>query len=145
LGTSTFTSSFIKDALLEDVQDVDLLLIKGDVQIAFGILIHCFMQWPSYLLQCTPPFSTFIKSLISFDSSFFQMFGHLLGLGSFDSPKRFIAHKQASLPIIFDGIKFILIVIIALITYLKSWAFAISIIVARFMGDQCPIIFKALT
>jgi hypothetical protein len=73
------------------------------------------------------------------------MFGHLLGLGSFDSPKRFIAHKQASLPIIFDGIKFILIVIIALITYLKSWAFAISIIVARFMGDQCPIIFKALT
>jgi hypothetical protein len=93
LGTSTFTSSFIKDALLKDVQHVDLLLIKGDVQVAFGTLTHCFMQWPSYLFQCTPPSSTFIQSLISFDSSFLQMFGHLLGLGSFDNPKGFIAHK----------------------------------------------------
>jgi hypothetical protein len=31
LGTSSFTSSFIKDAMLEDVQNVDLLPKMGDV------------------------------------------------------------------------------------------------------------------
>jgi hypothetical protein len=41
-----------------------------DVHVVFGILIHCFMQHPS---------STFTKSLISFDSSFLQMFlDHML-------------------------------------------------------------------
>jgi hypothetical protein len=37
LGISSFTSSFIKDVLLEDVRHVGLLLIMGDVYIAFGI------------------------------------------------------------------------------------------------------------
>jgi hypothetical protein len=50
LGISSFTSSFIKDDLLKDVQHVDLLLRMGDVQVAFGIIIHYFMQQPSYLL-----------------------------------------------------------------------------------------------
>jgi hypothetical protein len=50
----------------------------GDAQVAFGILSHCFVQWPLYLLQYIPPSYTFIKSLISFDSSFLQVFGHLL-------------------------------------------------------------------
>ncbi len=45
---------------------MDLLIKISDVQIAFGFLTHCFMQHPSYLLQCTPPFSTFINPLISF-------------------------------------------------------------------------------
>jgi hypothetical protein len=49
VGTLTFTSSFIKDALQEDVQHVDLLSIMGDVHVAFGILTH-FVQHPSYLL-----------------------------------------------------------------------------------------------
>jgi len=35
LGTSSFTSSFIKDVVLEDVQHVGFLLIMGDVQVAF--------------------------------------------------------------------------------------------------------------
>ncbi len=42
LGTLTFTSSFVKDALQEDVQHVDLLFKMGDVQVAFGILTCCF-------------------------------------------------------------------------------------------------------
>jgi hypothetical protein len=71
----------------------------GDVQVAFGILIW-FVQCPSYLLWCTPPSSTFIESFISFNSSFLQMFGHLLGLGSFDSPKGPLALKQVSFSII---------------------------------------------
>jgi hypothetical protein len=68
LGTSSLTSFFIKDTLLKYVQHVNILFRMGDIQIGFGILIHFFMQWPLCFLQCTPP-STFIKSLISFDSS----------------------------------------------------------------------------
>jgi hypothetical protein len=44
LGISSITSSFIKDAFLEDVRHVDLFFKMGDVQVAFGMLIHCFMQ-----------------------------------------------------------------------------------------------------
>jgi len=76
LGTLTFTSSFIRDALLEDVRHVDLLLKMGDVHVAFGILT-CFMQCPLYFLRYTLPSSTFTESLISFDSSFLQLFGCL--------------------------------------------------------------------
>ncbi len=43
LGTSSFTSSFIKDPMLEDVRHVNLLLAMSDVQITFRIIIHCFM------------------------------------------------------------------------------------------------------
>jgi len=39
----------MKEALQKDVQHVDLVLKMGDVQVAFGILIHCFMQHSSYL------------------------------------------------------------------------------------------------
>ncbi len=35
---------------------INLLLRMDDVQVAFEILTHCFVQWPSYLLQCTPLF-----------------------------------------------------------------------------------------
>ncbi len=55
---------FIKDAMLEDVRHVDLFFKMGVVQVAFKILTHCFMQYPSYILQCTPPSSTFIKSIL---------------------------------------------------------------------------------
>jgi hypothetical protein len=44
LGTSSFTSSFIKNALSEDVRHVNLLFRMNDVQVAFGILTHCFVQ-----------------------------------------------------------------------------------------------------
>jgi hypothetical protein len=79
----------------------------GDVQVAFGILIRCFMQRPSYFLQRTTPSSTFIKSFISFDSSLHKVFGCFLGPGSFDSHEGFLIHKQASLPITFSGVEFI--------------------------------------
>jgi len=48
------------------------------------------------------------------------MFGRLMGLGSFDSPKGLLAHKQASLSITLDGIEFISTSIIAPTTYLGS-------------------------
>ncbi len=67
LGTSTFTSSFIKNAMLKYVKHVDFPPKIGDVHITFGSLIR-FMQCPSYLLQYTPPSSTFTKSF------FFQLF-----------------------------------------------------------------------
>jgi hypothetical protein len=111
LGTSSFTSSFIKDAMLEDVQHVDLFLKMDDVQVAFGILSHCFMQRPSYFLQCTPP-STFIEFFTSFDF-FLQMFECFLNLGSFDNLEELLTCRQTFFPIIFDYIEFILMTAIA--------------------------------
>jgi hypothetical protein len=73
------------------------------------------------------------------------MFGRLLNLRSFDSLKRFLVHKQASLLITFGGIGFILTSTIALIAYLGSWAFVASIIGVRFMVDHHPFFLEALT
>jgi hypothetical protein len=56
-----------------------------------------------------------------------------------------LTYKHVSLPITFGGIELILIVTIFLTTYLKSWVFVVSIITVRFMVDQCPFLFKALT
>jgi hypothetical protein len=103
------------------------------------------MQRPSYLLQSTFPFSTFIETFLFFDSSFLQVFGHLLGPRSFDNLEGFLARKQAYFPITFDGIGIILMATIAPITYLRSWAFVVSIIVVRFMVNQRPFLFEALT
>jgi len=124
---------------------VDLFPIMGDVQMAFGILTHCFVQCPLYFLQCTPLSSTFIKSFISFDSSLLQMFERLLGLGSFNSPKGPLAHKQACLPITFGGIELISTSTIAPTTYLGNWALITIIIIVRFMVDQHPFLVEAVT
>jgi hypothetical protein len=145
LGTSSFTSSFIKDALLEDVWHGNLFPKMGDAHVAFKILTHYFMQQLLYLLRYTLPSSTFIKSFTSFDSSLLQMFGRLLDPGCFNNPKRFLACKQASLPITFGGIGLVLIATITSIVYLRSWALVASIIVIRFMVDQCPFLLEALT
>jgi hypothetical protein len=44
----------------------------------------------------------------------------------------------------FGGIEFIPMGTITLTAYLGSWAFVISIIVVRFMVDQCPFLIEAL-
>jgi hypothetical protein len=72
------------------------------------------------------------------------VFGHLLGLRSFDNPEGPLACKQASFLITFSGIGFILIATIVPTTYLGNWAFVDSIIVARFMIDQRPFLLEAL-
>jgi hypothetical protein len=59
------------------------------------------------------------------------MFGHLLGLRSFDSPKGPSARKQASFIITFGGIRLILIFIIVPTTYFGSWALVALIIIAK--------------
>jgi len=117
----------------------------GDVQITFRILIHYFVQWPSYFLWCTPPYSTFIKSLTSFYSSLLQVFGCVLGPRSFNNSKGPLDCKQTFLPITFSGIGFIPMATIAPITYLGNWAFVASIIVVRFMVDQRPFLLETLT
>ncbi len=144
LGTLTFTSSFIKNALLKDVWHVDLLLRMGDVQVVVGILIHCFMQHPLYFLWRTPPFSTFTGSFILKNSFLLQMFGHLLGPRFFDNPKGPLVRRRASFPITFGGIEFTLTSTITPTTYLRSWALVTLIIVARFMVDQHPFLFEVL-
>ncbi len=61
-----------------------------------------------------------LESLIYFDSSLHKIFGHLLGLGSFDSPNGPLIHKQTSFPISFNGVKLILTSTIALTAYLRN-------------------------
>jgi hypothetical protein len=73
------------------------------------------------------------------------MFRRLLGLKCFDNLERPLAYKETSLPITFCGIGFILTTTIASTTYLKNWALIASIIVVRFMVDQCPFLLEALT
>jgi len=117
----------------------------GDVQMVFGILTHCFVQCPSYVLQRTPSSSTFIESFISFDSSLLQMFERLLGPRSFNSPKGPLAHKQACFPITFGGIELISTSTIAPTTYLRNWALIALVIVVRFMVDRHPFLVEAST
>ncbi len=123
---------------------MNLLPKMSSVQMAFGILICCFVQCPSYFLRYTLPFSTFIESLISFDSSLHKVFGPLLGPRSFDNLKGPLIHKQTSLPIIFGGIELISTSTIAPTTCLRIWAFVVSVITARFIVDQHPFLLEAL-
>ncbi len=73
------------------------------------------------------------------------MFGHFLGLGSFDSPKGPLVHKQVSLLITFSGVKLISTSTIALEAYLGNWVLVVSVITARFTVDQRPFLLEALT
>jgi hypothetical protein len=73
------------------------------------------------------------------------VFGCLLNLKSFDSLKKLLVCKQTSLPITFGGVKFISIATIALVAYLRNWAFITSIIAIRSMVDLNPFLLEALT
>ncbi len=106
LGTSSFMLSFIKDVLIKDVHHVDLFPRLGDIQVGLGIIIYCFLQELLYLLCCTMS-STFIESLVSFDFSFLQVFGHLLCLGFFDSLEIPLACKYVFFLITLGGIELI--------------------------------------
>jgi hypothetical protein len=130
--------------MLKDVWHVDLLYIMGDAQVTFRIIIHSFVQRPSYVLQCTPSSSTFIESFVSFDSSF-QMLKCFLGQGSFDSLEGPLYHKQTFFLITYNGIEFIRTATITLITYLWNWALVISTKAAKFMIDQHPFLLEAVT
>jgi hypothetical protein len=96
----------------------------GDIHVTFGIITRYFVQWPSYILRCTPS-STFIESIIFYYSSFHKSFGHLLGPGSFNSPKRPLARKQASLSKTFGGVEFISTFTIAPAGHLQNWALVV--------------------
>jgi hypothetical protein len=72
------------------------------------------------------------------------VFGHLLGLRSFDNPKGPLVRKQGSFPITLGGIGFISTSTITPTTYLGSWAFVASIIDVRLMVDQRLFLLKAL-
>ncbi len=143
MGTSSFTSFFIKYFLLNDVQHVDILLKLGDVQVAFGFQLIASCN--SHRIYTLHTFFHLHKFLYFFYSSLFQIFRHLLGLGSFDSLKGSLACKHACFPIAFSGIRLIPIATIALATYLKNWAHVVSIIIVKFIVNQCPFLLKALT
>jgi hypothetical protein len=72
------------------------------------------------------------------------VFGCLLGLRSFDSPRRPLAPKQVSFSITFGGVEFILTFTITLTPYLGSWALVTLVIAIKFMVDQHPFLLEAL-
>jgi hypothetical protein len=110
---------------------------------ALGILTCC-MQCPLYPLRWTPPSFTFIKSLISFDSSLHKVFGRFLCPGSFDNLEGLLTYKQTSLPITFGGVGFISTSTITPIACLRNSALVVSVIIVRFMVDQCIFLLEAL-
>jgi hypothetical protein len=69
------------------------------------------------------------------------MFERLLGPKSFDNLKGALVCKQISILITFDGIEVILTIIIVL-AYLGYWDIVASIIVVRFIVNQCPFFFS---
>jgi hypothetical protein len=70
------------------------------------------------------------------------VFGHFLGLRSFDNPKRPLICKQASFPITFGGV--ISTSTIAPIAYLGNWALVVLIIAIKFMVEQRPFLLETL-
>jgi hypothetical protein len=76
--------------------------------------------------------------------SLHKVFRCLLGPGSFNSPKRPLARKQASLPTTFGGVGLISTSTITPAAYLGSWALVVLVIVVRFMVDQHPFLLEAL-
>jgi hypothetical protein len=72
------------------------------------------------------------------------VFGRFLCLGSFDSLKVLLVHKQAFLLVTFNGVEILLTSTIALIAYLGCWALIVSVITIRFMVGQCLFLLEDL-
>ncbi len=79
LGSFSFTSSFLQDALDNDVHHFNVFSKSRDVQVAFGIFIHCFAQKLYLFFGSFFPFSDFQHHFTSFDSTFIWVFGIFLG------------------------------------------------------------------
>jgi hypothetical protein len=82
--------------------------------------------------------------LFPFNPPFFKCLDAFWVQGPLISPKGPLAYKQVFLPLIFGGIRLIPTSTITLVAYLRSWAFIPSIIVTRFMVNQCPFLLEAL-
>jgi hypothetical protein len=55
LGLFSFTSFFLHDILDDDVQHINVFPKSGDVQLALGIFICCFLQKSYYFFRSFPP------------------------------------------------------------------------------------------
>jgi hypothetical protein len=72
------------------------------------------------------------------------VFLKLLGLGSLECPKAPLVHPQVALTIFNGGIRLTSSNVIALTTYLGSWALITSVIASKFLLDFCPFLLKAI-
>ncbi len=120
LGSFSITCFFFHDVVNDDVQHIDALLRLGDVQVAFGIVVRCFMQRPYYLPHSFPPFLDFQRHLASFYSTFIRVYGRLLGPSSLECPKASLVCQQSSFPISRGVIGLASMEVIALVAYLES-------------------------
>jgi hypothetical protein len=72
------------------------------------------------------------------------VFERLLGLGSLEYPEAPLIHRHVIFPISSGGIGLIYIEVIALATYLGSWALTTLVITFRFLLVYCSFLLEAI-
>jgi hypothetical protein len=78
LGLFSFNFYFFHDILDDDVQHINIFPKLGDVQLALGIFICCFLQKPYYFLHSSPQLLDFQRQQTSFDSTLIGVFERFL-------------------------------------------------------------------
>ncbi len=89
---------------------------------SFGILIHYFMQQPSYLLRCTPPTPPSWSFLLLLTHPSLKCLGAFWVQDFLIAQKDLYPIKKTSFPITFGGIGLILTTTIIPTTYLRDQA-----------------------
>ncbi len=72
------------------------------------------------------------------------IFEKLVGLGSLECFKAFLIHQDVAFPISSGGVRLIFSEVIALITYLGSWALFVPFVSSMFFLDFCPFLVEVI-
>jgi hypothetical protein len=134
----------LQEALGKDVWHVDAFSKLKDVHVDFGILFLMFHLEAFLFVLVLPSLLGFWNQLVIFYSTLMGVFKRLLGLGSLQCPKALLVHRQVALTIFIRGIGLISLNVIALVTYLKSWALVTFVIASRFLLDFHLFLLKAI-
>ncbi|CAI7838273.1 unnamed protein product [Closterium sp. NIES-53] len=140
-GSDGFIISTVRDKLDSFTTSLPLLHQLQDPQIASRILSLCITARPSFLLRTVAPFPEIQELLSSWDSTIFSHFSQLLGSEYWNptSEQSTSARLQASLPIRLGGFGIRSSASIAPLSYLCSWAQAVSTLSTHFITDGAPL------
>jgi hypothetical protein len=73
------------------------------------------------------------------------IFERLLGASAFECLEAFLVRRHVVFPISSGGIRLISLEVIALATYLRSWALIAHVIASRFLLDSCPFLLGVIS
>ncbi|KAL2650793.1 hypothetical protein R1flu_018921 [Riccia fluitans] len=85
LGPDSFVQTYAVETLQEALQSLHDLPLLADLQVAFGLLVHCFARRPLYLLRMTVPSLALLAAYGDFDRALLGILEALLRTGSFSS------------------------------------------------------------